>query len=155
MISQYFTPKMSSSDRGYFARGSSTFQSAGLIPARKFVFRIFPMRAGRIRISTVGTNEPIHYQLENARHLIPVDRGDDHNAMRRDPARIDFMHPVPRLPEVMIRITTTGPMAKWHRGGDTCFTWINHASVLRCQHAEIEQINFASLSLPRKFFLPP
>ena len=62
----------------------------------------------------------------------------NHDAVGRDPARVDFVHPILRLSEVMIRITTAGPVTQWHGGGDASFARINHAAVFRRQVAEIE-----------------
>src|SRR6059058_5545685 len=95
----------------------------------------------RIRVSAVGAHKPIHHEFEHTWRLIPMHRTDDHDAMGRDPAWVDFVHPVLRLSEVMIRITTAGPVTQWHGGRDASFARVNHAAIFRRQVAEIEYID--------------
>src|SRR5437868_7787517 len=100
------------------------------------------MGGSLIRISTVGANQAIHHELERARHLIPMDRGHDHDPVRSYPPRIQLVHPILRLAEVMIRITTARPVTERHRGRNARFAWVNDAAVFCGQHTEIEEIDF-------------
>jgi len=84
----------------------------GVSPAGKLLFigpslefnllgtaSIFSLRKRWIRIATISTNEPIHHQLQRRRNLEPVHGRNDHNAVGSYPQRIDFIHPILRLPE--------------------------------------------------------
>lgn len=72
------------------------------------------MRAARIGVTAIGTDQPVNHQLERTCGLIPIDRRDDHHAMGAYPARIERVHPIVDLAERMIGIATAWPMAKWH-----------------------------------------
>src|SRR5690349_10525054 len=58
----------------------------------------------RIRIAAVGAYQTVDHELERRWRLIPVDWAHDHDAVRRDPLRIDFIHPVAGLPDRVIWI---------------------------------------------------
>src|SRR5438094_5692765 len=95
----------------------------------------------RIRISAVSAHKPIHHEFEHTGRVIPMHGTNNHDAVGRDPARVDFVHPILRLSEVMIRITTAGPVTQWHGGRDASFARVNYAAVFRRQVAQIEYID--------------
>src|SRR5437588_6506109 len=92
----------------------------------------------RIRISAVSAHKPIHHEFEHTGRVIPMHGTDNHDAVGRNPAWVDFVHPILRLSEVMIRITTAGPVTQWHRGGYESFAQINHATVFR-HHVDLNE----------------
>ena len=69
----------------------------------------------RVGIAAVGADQPVDHQLQHARRLVPVDRRDDHHAVRRRPALVDLGHPVVGLVERMVRIAAARPVAQRHR----------------------------------------
>src|SRR4029453_134092 len=73
-------------------------------------------------------------------------RRNDQDAVRRYPSRINLIHPILRLPKIMVRITTARPMTERHRGGNACFARVNHAAVFSDHYAEIEKVHFESRS---------
>src|SRR5437763_1599741 len=77
----------------------------------------------RIRISAVGAHKPIHHEFEHTGRVIPMHGTNNHDAVGRDPSRVDFVHPILRLSEVMIGITTAGPALRV-RG---LFRWSSYA----------------------------
>ena len=94
---------------------------AGIVPALLELLcalGILALRTTGIRVAAVGTHHSVHHRLESRGRLVPVHRTDDHDAVRRDPQRIDVVHPVMRLAERVIRITAARPMAECHRGRD-------------------------------------
>src|SRR2546430_2282806 len=77
---------------------------------------------------------------------------DNHDAVRRDPARVNLMHPILGLAEVMVRITTARSMTHRHRGRDARLARINLAAVFGGQHAKVEKIDSYSTSSSENFF---
>src|SRR6185295_3795995 len=96
----------------------------------------------RIRIATVGAHEPVDHKLERRGRLIPVDRADDHDPVRRDPFRIDFIHPIPGLANRMIWIAGAWPVTKRLSSGDTGFAGENLTAVFGRQTREVEHLAF-------------
>ena len=96
-------------------RKQPALQMPRIVPALELdLFRELRILAwvGRIGVAAIGADQPIHHQLQRRRHLIPVHRGEDHDAMGRDPHRIDLIHPVLRLAQRMVRIAGARPVAK-------------------------------------------
>src|SRR6185436_16502221 len=80
-------------------------------------FHTLPARRRRIRIAAVGADEAIDHQLQHARRLIPVHGRNDQHAVRRNPARIQLVHPVIHLAHGVIRIARARPVTERHRRG--------------------------------------
>ena len=118
---------------------------ARIIPAGEFdglcLAGILAVGEGRIGIAAIGAHHAVHHQLDRGRHLVPVDGGDDHDAMRGNPHREDVVHPVLHLAERVVRITGARPMAQRRRGRETCLAGVNPASVFRGQPRQVEHIH--------------
>ena len=110
------------------------------------------MRACGIGITVIDADKPVHHELEDTRHLIPVHRHNNHDAVRRHPAQINLIHPVLGLAEVIVRITTARPVTQRHRSRDTGFARINLPAVFGGQHAKIEKVDTYSVGGSKNFF---
>ena len=117
---------------------------AGIIPARELEFlrllHTLPACRRRIRVAAVGAHEAIDHQFQYARRLIPVHRRDDHHALRRDPARIELVHPVIHLAHRVIRIARTRPVTERHGGGHARLAGKNLTAILRGEETQIEKV---------------
>ena len=102
------------------------------------------MRRGRIRIAPVGADQPVHHGLQRPWCLVPVHWRDNHDAVRRDPERIDFIHPVLHLAERIVRIAAARPMAQRHRGRYAGLAWVDRAAELGRRTAEIEDLDMVA-----------
>ena len=84
----------------------ATGEMLGIVPAleleRLGLRGILAGGAGRIRVAAIRADKTVDHQFERARRLVPVHRRDDHDAVRCDPALVDFVHPVVGLAERMI-----------------------------------------------------
>ena len=118
-------------------------QMARIIPAVEFdllgLLRVLALRQRRIGVAAVGTDQPVHHQLERRGDLVPVHRRDDHDAMRCDPQRVDLVHPVLGLAERMVRIARARPVAERRRGREAGLARVNVSAVLGRQPGQIEQ----------------
>ena len=99
------------------------------------------MRARRVGIAAVGADQPVHHQLQRRGHLIPVHRRDDHDAVRRDPHRIDVVHPVLRLAERIVRVAGAGPVAERRRGREAGLAGMDVAAVFGGEPRQVEDLD--------------
>ena len=83
--------------------------------------------------------------------LIPVHRRDDHDAVRRDPHRIDLVHPVLRLAERIVRIAGARPMAERRGGREAGLAGMDLAAVFRGQPREVEHFDLERRIGARRF----
>jgi hypothetical protein len=102
--------------------------------------RLFAIGGGRIGIASVGAHQPVHHQFQHAWCLIPVHGRDDHDAVRRDPARVDLVHPVVDLTHRVVRIARAGPVAQRHRRGHAGLARKDLPAVLGREQTQVEQI---------------
>src|SRR5262245_38101058 len=85
-----------------------------------------------IWIAAVGAHETVDHELERRWRLVPVDRTHDHDAVRGDPLRIDFVHPVAGLSDRVIGVAGARPMAERLSGGNAGFAGINRTPIFGC-----------------------
>src|SRR3546814_5015960 len=75
---------------------------------------ILAVGRSRIGFAAIGANQPVDHQLHRARRMIPVDRRDQHDAVRPNPEWVDVVHHVLRLAERVVGVAGAGPRSEEH-----------------------------------------
>jgi hypothetical protein len=103
--------------------------------------RVLARGARWIGVSAIGTDQAVDHQLEHARSLVPMNGRENQYAMGGRPLLVDLRHPIVDLVECVVRIARAGPVAQRHRRRDATLAWVDRATVLGGQAAQVQQID--------------
>ena len=101
----------------------------------------------RIGVASVRAHQPVHEQLEHARHLVPVDGRHDDDAVRRGEALVDLGHPVVFLAEAVIGVARARPVAQRHCRRNAPLAWVDVELIVGRDEAQVEEVDFDMLGL--------
>src|SRR3546814_19559339 len=73
--------------------------------------------------------------------MIPVDRRDQHDAVRPNPEWVDVVPHVLRLAERVVGVAGAGPVAERRRGREAGFAGVDVPPILGAQARKVELLN--------------